>query len=78
LVREERMDGSVANKEQVEMLKRGVRAWNEWQMGSGLIDLSGANLSGLDLSSIDVHTHLELSLAKLTYDLVKRRGIPPR
>jgi hypothetical protein len=63
----------LANKEQVAILKRGVSAWNEWHIRSGsLIDLAGANLSGLDLSSIDVYTHLELSLAKLTgADLTK-------
>ncbi len=70
------MDECVASKEQVEILKRGVRAWNEWLVTSGrnhsLIDLSSANLSGLDLSSIDVYTHLQLSLAKLTgADLTK-------
>jgi hypothetical protein len=70
IFRSRRTDGwTVANEEQVEILKKGVRAWNEWLVTSGrnhsLIDLSGANLSGLNLSSIDVYTHLQLSLARL-------------
>jgi uncharacterized protein YjbI with pentapeptide repeats len=62
----------MANKKQVDVLKKGVRAWNEWRINSrydgntALIDLSGANLSGLDLSSVDIFTHLELFHANLT------------
>jgi hypothetical protein len=55
------LEGSMANKEQLEVLKQGVRAWNEWRIKNNpVIDLSGANLSGMDLSSLDVFTHLDV------------------
>jgi len=52
----------VANKEQVEILNKGVRAWNEWRIEAKLsddhplVELAGANLSGIDLSSVDIFT----------------------
>jgi uncharacterized protein YjbI with pentapeptide repeats len=65
----------MANKEQVEILKKGVRTWNEWRVGDNhksTIDLSDASLAGIDLGSVDVFTHLELHLALLTNtDLAK-------
>jgi hypothetical protein len=63
----------MANSRHVEALKKGVRAWNEWQASHhGMIDLSRAALAGIDLGPIDVRTHLELDLANLTnVDLVK-------
>ena len=68
----------MANKKQVELLKQGVRAWNEWRIKTKLdgssphIDLTGANLSGLDLSSVDTFTDLQLFHADLTgADLTK-------
>jgi uncharacterized protein YjbI with pentapeptide repeats len=69
---------TVANEEQVEILKKGVRAWNEWRIKSRQagtktpIDLAGVDLSCLDLSSIDIFTHLELFHGNLTgADLTK-------
>jgi uncharacterized protein YjbI with pentapeptide repeats len=58
---------NMANKEQLEVLKQGVRAWNEWRIKNNpVIDLSGANLSGIDLSPLDVFTHLEMHLGNLS------------
>ncbi len=60
-------EGSMANREQLKVLRQGVRAWNEWRVRNNpLIDLSGANLSGIDLSSRDVFTHLEMHLGNLS------------
>ena len=62
----------MTNEKQVEILKKGVRAWNEWRIkaklsdDNPLVELAGANLSGLDLSSVDIFTHLELFHAILT------------
>jgi uncharacterized protein YjbI with pentapeptide repeats len=57
----------MANKEQLEILKKGVRAWNEWRVRNNpVIDLTGASLPGIDLSSVDVFTHLDLHHADLT------------
>jgi uncharacterized protein YjbI with pentapeptide repeats len=57
----------MANKEQLEVLKQGVRAWNEWRIKNNpVIDLSGANLSGMDLSSLDVFTHLDVHHGNLS------------
>jgi uncharacterized protein YjbI with pentapeptide repeats len=57
----------VANEEQLKTLKKGVRAWNEWRIANRpIIDLAGASLSGMDLGSLDVFTHLDLHLADLT------------
>jgi uncharacterized protein YjbI with pentapeptide repeats len=56
----------VANEEQLEILKQGVRAWNEWRVRSNpVIDLTDASLPGIDLSSVDVFTRLELFHADL-------------
>jgi TIR domain/Pentapeptide repeats (8 copies) len=57
----------MANMDQLEILKRGVRAWNEWRIKNNpVIDLSGVNVSGMDLSSIDVFTHLDLHHGNLS------------
>ncbi len=57
----------MANEEQLEILKKGVRAWNEWRVRNNpVIDLSGASLPGIDLSSLDVFTHVDLHHAILT------------
>jgi len=57
----------MANTEQLEILKQGVRAWNEWRVRNDpVVDLSGASLPGIDLSSLDVYTHLDLDLADVT------------
>jgi len=60
-------EGSMANKDQLEVLRHGVRTWNEWRtQNNSLIDLSGVNLSGMDLSSLDVFTHLDMHLGSLS------------
>jgi len=56
----------MANEEQLKILKKGVRAWNEWRIANNpLIELAGASLPGIDLSSIDAFTHLNLNHANL-------------
>jgi uncharacterized protein YjbI with pentapeptide repeats len=57
----------MAKKEQLAVLKQGVRAWNEWRIKNNpVIDLSGASLSGIDLSSRDIFTQLEMFHADLS------------
>jgi hypothetical protein len=57
----------MANKDQLEVLKKGVRAWNEWRIKNNpVIDLSGASLSGIRLGSLDKYTHLDLHLGDLS------------
>ena len=43
----------MANPEHLEILKQGVEAWNRWlEDNPQLPDFSGANLSGIDLSTL--------------------------
>ena len=59
----------MANKEQLEVLKQGVRGWNEWRRrikNSPVIDLSGANVSGIALSSLNVLIHHDLDYGDLS------------
>ena len=59
----------MANKEQLEVLKQGVRGWNEWRRrikNNPVIDLSGANLSGIALSSLNVLIHHDLDYGDLS------------
>jgi hypothetical protein len=66
----------MANKEQVEVLKQGVRAWNEWRISNNpVIDLTGANLRGINLGSVDVFTHLDLHHADLTEADLERANL---
>ncbi|MCZ6741720.1 MAG: pentapeptide repeat-containing protein [Alphaproteobacteria bacterium] len=46
----------MANSEQMDLLKRGTRAWNAWraQQTEATIDLSGGALRGLDLEGADL------------------------
>jgi hypothetical protein len=46
----------MANKEHLEILKQGVKAWNEWRKDNPYImpDLRWANLRGYDLSRYDL------------------------
>ncbi len=46
----------MANNEQMDLLKRGTRAWNAWraQQTEATIDLSGGALRGLDLEGADL------------------------
>jgi uncharacterized protein YjbI with pentapeptide repeats len=45
----------MANEEQLSILKKGVESWNKWREANSItkVDLSGAVLSGLNLSSMD-------------------------
>jgi hypothetical protein len=56
----------MADLEQLEILKKGAVAWNEWRQKNPdtSIDLSGANLSGADLSEANLYK-ANLSGAKL-------------
>jgi hypothetical protein len=57
----------MANEEQLQILKKGVRAWNEWRIANNpVIDLTGGSLPGVDPGSVDVFTHLDLHNANLT------------
>src|SRR2546428_200343 len=46
----------MANQEHLNMLKQGVKAWNQWRQEQQDVipDLSGANLSGASLSKADL------------------------
>lgn len=46
----------MANKEQLEILKQGVKVWNQWKEENPDVtpDLSGMNLSGTDLREVDL------------------------
>lgn len=61
----------MANKEQVERLKRSVREWNQWRQEHPRIlpDLSGIDLSGMNFADADLHkanlTHVDLREAIL-------------
>jgi uncharacterized protein YjbI with pentapeptide repeats len=58
----------MANEEQLEILRKGVRVWNDWRIRTNpAIDLSGATISGLYLGSVDVFTRLDLHNAVLTF-----------
>jgi uncharacterized protein YjbI with pentapeptide repeats len=58
----------MANQEQLDILKKGVSAWNEWLKANSIpgwdIDLSGADLSNMELTNIDF-SYVNLSSAKL-------------
>jgi uncharacterized protein YjbI with pentapeptide repeats len=57
----------MANKEQLSILRKGVRAWNEWRIANNpVVQLAGVSLSGTNLGSVDVFTHLDLHHADLT------------
>jgi uncharacterized protein YjbI with pentapeptide repeats len=52
---------SMANAEQLSILKRGVKAWNEWRAKNIYVytDLNEADLNGVDLGGADLRiTHL--------------------
>ena len=56
----------VADERQIEILRQGVQAWNDWRRKSeALIDLSAASLQGVELGSIDKDTYLNLWLSNL-------------
>ena len=46
----------MSNEEQLRILKKGVEAWNQWRQdnSSSKVDLSGADLSGMNLTGIDL------------------------
>jgi hypothetical protein len=47
----------MANQRQLEILEKGLRAWNEWRAQNGplVVDLSGADLSDAALSGADLN-----------------------
>ena len=57
----------MANEEHLEILKKGVKVWNEWRRKDYKItpDLSGANFIGAELSEADFN-HTNLSWANLS------------
>ena len=46
----------MANNEQMDLLKQGIRAWNAWraEQSEATVDLSGGALRGLDLEGADL------------------------
>jgi hypothetical protein len=47
----------MADENQLEILKQGVAAWNEWRRNEGahvVVDLGGANLSQANLSGANL------------------------
>ena len=68
---------TVANEERLDILKQGVKVWNDWRKENpevrpglgeadlGGMDLSGVDFSGVDLSSADLHA-ADLHRAKLS------------
>lgn len=56
----------MANKEHLDMLKKGTKAWNEWRNANPYEkkDLSGADLSKQDYSGVQLHS-ADLSGARL-------------
>jgi uncharacterized protein YjbI with pentapeptide repeats len=50
------MEAAMADAEQVQLLRRGATAWNEWRRrhSEAKPELAGAQLRGLDLSSADL------------------------
>ena len=59
----------MANQEQLDLLKQGVKVWNEWramnEKEEGQIDLSGIDLSGTDLARANLRV-ANLNCANLT------------
>ena len=57
----------MANREHLDILKQGVKAWNEWNSKHYEIkpDLSGANLMQADLSGI-IFSDVNLADAELS------------
>ncbi len=65
----------MANEEQLAVLKKGVKEWNEWRiLNNPVVDLSSADLSGLDLGSVNVFTHADLHNSILTDTDMSWRG----
>src|SRR6266516_2294568 len=60
---------TMANQEQLDLLKQGVKVWNEWramnEKEEGQIDLSGIDLSGTDLARANLRV-ANLNCANLT------------
>lgn len=56
----------MTNAEHLEILKSGIKEWNEWreEIREKYVDLNGANLSGANLSEADLR-EVNLTRAKL-------------
>jgi uncharacterized protein YjbI with pentapeptide repeats len=63
----------MANQEQLKILQQGVELWNKWREENSTVkvDLSGANLSAMDLSGIDFR---DARLTRVDFRDAKLRG----
>jgi hypothetical protein len=56
----------MADDQQLEILRKGVLVWNRWrETNRPIVDLSDADLSKIELGSVDVFNHAELHLSDL-------------
>ena len=67
----------MANQEQLDILKQGVQAWNQWRREASKYtyrpNLSDANLSGADLSGADLN---DANLSYANLDAMPTSAVP--